>query len=631
MDIGTNTELLLGHRGRILAASCPAGPAFEGGAISCGMPALDGAIATVEARDDGSFALGVIGDGPAGGAVRVGARRSVERAAAHRPDERDGPLRGRRARRSSSTPGDGRRPARERRQRAGPGQGRQRRRAAGRPRHVRRRLRRHRRLLPRRRVRPAPAPRVGAAHRPGAGDRSGRRSSRSATPRSKARRSPCCRGRSAPSSKRPSARRALPARNAPGFFDFFVDGCQFAPVIAVLQVARSMLRASSEQAPRTLESRGSEATMIAWPTCGRRCRSTRRIRAAARLPARHRLDGRAARAGRRGARPGTPSTAGRGSSPARRRRWPWTPTACASTAAASPARACASRWSTPAPHSGVLVAVGAGPELEAEAPRRWLDEKPDEYFFLEVYGSAVVEHLVTQAGARLCGWAEAQGLAVLPHDSPGYPDWDIAEQAALHGLLTASETPLPSALEVLESGALRPKKSLIAVFGLTRHVDRLVHLRDLVPCERCSFTPCQYRRAPYRRGAPRSTARTFDEPGRDDVADEPRAGSGGGLHGEAQALRRWAAERLTLTPRARRIDRRALPLRGHDLLEHGPPAALRLPRPARPAARRLSDSRATLRAGRRRHRPHEDVPLPGDRRHAHRPDRGRRRRSPASR
>ena len=62
MDIGTNTELLFGHRGRILAASCPAGPAFEGGAISCGMPALDGAVATVEARDDGGFDLGVIGD-----------------------------------------------------------------------------------------------------------------------------------------------------------------------------------------------------------------------------------------------------------------------------------------------------------------------------------------------------------------------------------------------------------------------------------------------------------------------------------------------------------------------------------------------------------------------------------------
>ena len=37
-------------------------------------------------------------------------------------------------------------------------------------------------------------------------------------------------------------------------------------------------------------------------------------------------------------------------------------------------------------HRAVLVAVGAGPELEAEAARRWQDEKPDEYFFLEVYG-----------------------------------------------------------------------------------------------------------------------------------------------------------------------------------------------------------------------------------------------------
>ena len=52
MDIGTNTELILGNRHRILAASCPAGPAFEGGAISCGMPGLDGAIEDVSLNDD---------------------------------------------------------------------------------------------------------------------------------------------------------------------------------------------------------------------------------------------------------------------------------------------------------------------------------------------------------------------------------------------------------------------------------------------------------------------------------------------------------------------------------------------------------------------------------------------------
>src|SRR6202046_2797535 len=63
MDIGTNTELILGNRHRILAASCPAGPAFEGGKISCGIPGLPGAIEKVVINEDGSFRLRVIDDG----------------------------------------------------------------------------------------------------------------------------------------------------------------------------------------------------------------------------------------------------------------------------------------------------------------------------------------------------------------------------------------------------------------------------------------------------------------------------------------------------------------------------------------------------------------------------------------
>jgi hypothetical protein len=151
-------------------------------------------------------------------------------------------------------------------------------------------------------------------------------------------------------------------------------------------------------------------------------------------------------------------------------------------------------------HGVVLVAVGAGPELEAEAARLWEDGKPDEYYFLEVYGSAVVEHLMAAAGARLCAWAEGQEMAVLPHDSPGYTGWDIGEQPQLLAVLTRPPgPPLPGPVEALGSGALRPKKSQLAVFGLTRHTDRARRLTDLVPCESCSFGPCQYRRAPYRR------------------------------------------------------------------------------------------------------------------------------------
>ena len=64
MDIGTNTELILGNRHRILAASCPAGPAFEGGKILFGMPGLPGAIEKVRFLDAGSVETAVIGDVP---------------------------------------------------------------------------------------------------------------------------------------------------------------------------------------------------------------------------------------------------------------------------------------------------------------------------------------------------------------------------------------------------------------------------------------------------------------------------------------------------------------------------------------------------------------------------------------
>jgi hypothetical protein len=193
-------------------------------------------------------------------------------------------------------------------------------------------------------------------------------------------------------------------------------------------------------------------------------------------------------------------------------------------------------------HDAVLVAVGAGPELEEEAHRRWEAEQPDDYFFLEMYGSAVVEHLVTLAGARLCDWAEQQGMAVLPHAGPGYTDWDVAEQPRLLEILKRPRSaPLPSTLEALDSGMLRPRKSLLAVFGLTRYIDRLRRLTDLIPCENCAFGPCSYRRAPYRRSAQSLSAQ----------------GNGQSAPAEAaaytinrKALERWSRERLSLRPRS---------------------------------------------------------------------------------
>jgi uncharacterized 2Fe-2S/4Fe-4S cluster protein (DUF4445 family) len=63
IDVGTNCEIVLSDGDRILSTAAPAGPAFEGGAIRCGMRAAEGAIEVVKlGKDDDPVALGVIGD-----------------------------------------------------------------------------------------------------------------------------------------------------------------------------------------------------------------------------------------------------------------------------------------------------------------------------------------------------------------------------------------------------------------------------------------------------------------------------------------------------------------------------------------------------------------------------------------
>lgn len=155
-------------------------------------------------------------------------------------------------------------------------------------------------------------------------------------------------------------------------------------------------------------------------------------------------------------------------------------------------------------HSALLVIVSAGKECEEHARELWEDGKPDEYFFLETYGSAVVEHLLTLTSKHICAWADDNKMAALPHFSPGYSGWDIAQQLPLWNLFRKNfNGNLPGELEVLESGMLRPKKSQLAVIGLTRDLERARRFQKLIPCETCSLPNCRYRRAAYMRARPR--------------------------------------------------------------------------------------------------------------------------------
>ena len=63
IDLGTNGELVFGNRDFLMSCACSAGPAFEGGDISSGMRATDGAVeAAVIDRDTMEPTLSVIGE-----------------------------------------------------------------------------------------------------------------------------------------------------------------------------------------------------------------------------------------------------------------------------------------------------------------------------------------------------------------------------------------------------------------------------------------------------------------------------------------------------------------------------------------------------------------------------------------
>ena len=63
IDLGTNGEIVFGNRDFLMSCACSAGPAFEGGDISCGMRATDGAVeaCTID-KETMQPSLTVVGD-----------------------------------------------------------------------------------------------------------------------------------------------------------------------------------------------------------------------------------------------------------------------------------------------------------------------------------------------------------------------------------------------------------------------------------------------------------------------------------------------------------------------------------------------------------------------------------------
>jgi len=198
----------------------------------------------------------------------------------------------------------------------------------------------------------------------------------------------------------------------------------------------------------------------------------------------------------------------------------------------------------------ILLAVSAGPECENQARQLWQDAKPDEYFFLEVYGSAVVEQLVTIANRQICSWAAQNSLFALSHYGPGYSGWNVRDQFRLGRLLLQDRANHPSGeLEVMDTGMLRPKKSVLALVGLSADLNKATRFTHHSPCENCYLAKCEYRRAAYKNARPQIEQV-------DKAQGEPQQDSRPTTHSRLpiitkysfneRALQKWSQERLRL-------------------------------------------------------------------------------------
>lgn len=143
-------------------------------------------------------------------------------------------------------------------------------------------------------------------------------------------------------------------------------------------------------------------------------------------------------------------------------------------------------------HAIAAIAVSAGAEVDEASAAAWQDDRPDEGYFLERLGVAVVERLLFRTTLDFCQHSGQAGETLTPHLSPGCGRWELAQQHVLYTMLFPEDERGP--ISLLESGGLAPKNSLLAVAGITRGA--VVHSRT-DGCRSCSHQKCGFRRAPY--------------------------------------------------------------------------------------------------------------------------------------
>jgi hypothetical protein len=114
------------------------------------------------------------------------------------------------------------------------------------------------------------------------------------------------------------------------------------------------------------------------------------------------------------------------------------------------------------------AAITAGREVDAEVERLWREERVDEAYFLDRYAAGIVETLARSLGS---------------YRSPGTGGMPFEEQFNLFAQIAS----LKPEIEILSSGMLKPKNSLLAL--VTNDVRRHANV-----CAGCDMPGCTFRR-----------------------------------------------------------------------------------------------------------------------------------------
>lgn len=129
-------------------------------------------------------------------------------------------------------------------------------------------------------------------------------------------------------------------------------------------------------------------------------------------------------------------------------------------------------------------ACTAGEEISAYTKRLMQEDELIKGYVVDVLANAVVEEAMDRIQENLASQMKVERLKITNRYSPGYCDWDIAEQQKLFSLLPAGFL----GISLSPSSLMHPMKSVSGVIGIGKEVKF-----NQYTCNLCSDANCIYR------------------------------------------------------------------------------------------------------------------------------------------